>query len=225
MDSIEVHRLRYRKPASHMTILAQFFGILAIILLLVWLLHYREGIDIESDNPFRIFNVHPFLMFFGFIFLSGQAMMAYKTVRAERQVRKYVHMLLHLVSLCLGIVGLHAVFKFHEKQQIPHLYSFHSWIGIGTFSLFCLQWLFGLTMFLFPRASLETRARAVPWHVAGGRVLLFMAICTAVTGLMEKATFLELKLHNEARLINFLGLAILLFGITVDLSISLSRFI
>ncbi|XP_073057671.1 probable transmembrane ascorbate ferrireductase 3 [Primulina eburnea] len=225
MDLIEVHRLRYGRPAYHMTIIAQFFGILAILLLLVWLLHYREGIDIESDNPFRIFNVHPFLMFFGFIFLSGQAMMAYKTVKADRPVRKYVHMLLHLVALCLGIVGLHAVFKFHNKKHIPHLGSVHSWIGIGTFSLFCLQWLFGLTMFLFPRVSSERRAMAAPWHITGGRVLLFMAICTALTGLMEKATFLEQKLQNEARLINFLGLAILLFGIAVDLSISLSHFI
>lgn len=66
-------------------------------------------------------------------------MMAYKTVRADIQVQKLVHMFFHLVAIVLGIVGIHAAFKFHDKRGISNLYSLHSWIGIGTFSLFCLQ--------------------------------------------------------------------------------------
>lgn len=87
------------------------------------------------------------------------------------------------------------------------------------------QWLLGLIVFLPPGGSVEMKARIAPLHVSGGRALLFMAICTALTGLMEKATFLELKHHNEARVINFLGLMILLFGIAVDVSVSLGRYI
>ncbi|XP_051144973.1 probable transmembrane ascorbate ferrireductase 3 [Andrographis paniculata] len=219
------HRYRYARPASGVTVLAHLFGIIAIILLLVWLLHYREGIDLDSDNAYRVFNVHPFLMFFGFIFMAGQAMMAYKTVGAERQVKKLVHMFFHLVAMVLGIVGLHAAFKFHDQAGVTNLYSLHSWIGIGTFSLFCLQWLFGLVVFLFPGAPSETKARVHPWHISAGRALLFMAICAALTGLMEKVTYLRLQHHHEARVINFLGLAILLFGIFVDLSISLARYV
>lgn len=71
---------------------------------------------------------------------------------------------------------------------------------------------------------MERRARAVPWHISGGRALLFMAICAAETGLMEKVTFLELQHSRETRLVNFLGLAILLFGISVDLSVVLGRY-
>ncbi|KAK4484098.1 hypothetical protein RD792_011318 [Penstemon davidsonii] len=177
------------------------------------------------DQSF-VFDVHPFLMFFGFIFLVGEAMMVYKTVRAERKVQKFVHMFIHLLALCLGIVGLHSAFKFHEKSHIPNLLTLHSWIGIGTFSLFCLQWLLGLSLFLFGGSSIETRARAAPWHVVGGRALFFMAICAALTGLMQRATFLQPVMNKyESRLINFLGLAILLFGVTVELSISLARYI
>lgn len=54
--------------------LAHLFGILAIILLLVWLLHYREGIDYDSDNGFRVFNVNLIIIFscgFVFSFLTG----------------------------------------------------------------------------------------------------------------------------------------------------------
>lgn len=88
-----------------------------------------------------------------------------------------------------------------------------------------MQWLFGLSVFLFPNTTANTRARAMPWHICGGRALLYMAICTAETGLMQKATFLELKNNRESYLINFLALAILLFGITVDLSVALARYI
>ncbi|CAI9785535.1 unnamed protein product [Fraxinus pennsylvanica] len=187
---------RHQRAATQVSILAHFFGVIAIVLMLVWLLHYRGGLDLDSDDPNLIFNVHPFLMFFGFIFMAGQAMMAYKTVRAERKVQKFVHAFFHSVALCLGIVGLHAAFKFHERSNIPNLYSLHSWIGITTFSLFCLQWLFGITLFLFPSGSDYTRRRAAPWHR-----------------------------QREARLINFLGLSILIFGIAVDISVVFTRFI
>ncbi|XP_059655296.1 probable transmembrane ascorbate ferrireductase 3 [Cornus florida] len=215
----------YRPSASRLTVVAHLFGIIALILMLVWLLHYREGIELDSDNSFRVFNVHPFLMFFGFIFCAGEAMMAWKTVAADRNVRKFVHMFLNLVAICLGIVGIHAAFKFHKKENIKNMYSLHSWIGMGTFCLFGLQWLFGFFLYMFPKATQTTRARALPWHINGGRALLYMAIIAAETGLMEKVTFLEMQHPREARLINFLGLAILLFGLTTDLSIALARYV
>lgn len=67
------------------------------------------------------------------------AMMAYKTVKAEWQVRKFVHLFFHLVAMVLGIVGLHAAFKYHDQVGLTDMYSLHSWIGIGTFTLFCAQ--------------------------------------------------------------------------------------
>jgi len=64
-----------------------------------------------------------------------------------------------------------------------------------------------------------------PWHVAGGRALFFMAICAALTGLMEKYTMLKPALHQrESHLINFTGLAILLFGVFVDMAVGLARY-
>ncbi|CAI8605390.1 unnamed protein product [Vicia faba] len=188
--------------------LAHLFGIVSIILLLVWLLHYREGIDYDSEDGFRVFNVHPLMMFLGFIFLVGEGVMAFQTVPKQRPVPKFVHMTLHLIAIVLGIVGLCAVFKFHNMRNIADVYSLHSWIGIGTFCLFGLQWLFGFVTFLFPGAQGSTRARVLPWHRAGGRVLLFMAICAAETGLMEKCGFLNLKPYErETNLVNFLGLS------------------
>lgn len=221
---MEVDRAKFHGPASRAAaVAAHISGLAMIVLLLVWLLHYREGIDLNSDNGLQIFNVHPFLMVFGFLFMAGQAMMAYKTVGAQKKVQKSIHMFLHLAAIVMGIVGLHAVFKYHDRLDIPNMYSLHSWIGITTFSLYCMQWLFGLVVFFFPGAKTEVRARATPWHVNGGRVLLFMALCAAVTGLMEKVTFMRLQHQPETRAVNVLGLVILLFGISVDLSVSLGQ--
>ncbi|KAJ1430578.1 Cytochrome b561/ferric reductase transmembrane [Sesbania bispinosa] len=119
--------------------LAHLFGIIAIILMLVWLLHYREGIEYDSDNALRVFNVHPFVMFFGFIFLVGQAS-------------------IHGLALAPLLVWLAVAFWTY----------FHAWIS-----------------------SIKGSAVA-PWHIAGGsRALFYMAICAALTGLMEKYTMLR----------------------------------
>ena len=88
------------------------------------------------------------------------------------------------------------------------------------------QWLVGFVLFMFPKGSQRIRARALPWHICVGRALLYMAICAALTGLMERATFLGDKYYgNEARTINFTGLSILLFGIFVDLSLVFARYV
>lgn len=54
---MDMDRVVYRRRASRITIFAQLFGILAILLLLIWLLHYREGIEYDSLDGFRVFNV------------------------------------------------------------------------------------------------------------------------------------------------------------------------
>ncbi|XP_044490692.1 probable transmembrane ascorbate ferrireductase 3 isoform X2 [Mangifera indica] len=194
-------RTTYRRSASRLTIAAHLFGLLAFILMLVWLVHYREGIEYDSSNPNRVFNAHPFFMFCGFIFLAGEAMMGYKTVKAEHSVQKFFHAILHLTALCLGVTGICAVFKYHD------------------------MWLLGLSAFLFPGSSTITRAKMLPWHVCGGRALFYMAICAALTGLIEKFTYMGIQHNREARLINFTGLSILLYGIFVDLSVALARYV
>ena len=89
-----------------------------------------------------------------------------------------------------------------------------------------LQWVFGFFAFVAPKASSPTRMKFVAIHICVGRALLYMAICAALTGLMEKATFLQLGPNQrEFRLINFTGLAILLFGIFVDLSVTLAHYV
>lgn len=152
------------------------------------------------------------------------AMMVYKTVPVSHNGQKFFHMMLHLTAICVGIVGICAVFKFHDMINVEDVYSLHSWIGIGTFCLFGLQWLFGLFTFIVPQPS-ETKQSMLPWHICGGRALLYMAVCAALTGLMEKSASMQQKHTRENHLMNFTGLFILLFGVFVDLSVALARYV
>lgn len=48
-----------RRPTSGLTVIAHLFGILALILVLFWLLHYRGGLDLDSGIAEHVFNVSP----------------------------------------------------------------------------------------------------------------------------------------------------------------------
>ncbi|CAH1416733.1 unnamed protein product [Lactuca virosa] len=186
-----------------------------VALVLFWLIGFREGFALSSSTKMKIFNLHPLLMVLGFLIFSGEAMIAYKAIPAPRMVVKIIHLTLHFIALVSGIFGVYAVFKFHDEVKAPHMYTLHSWIGMSAIALFGLQLILGFVTFLFPGAESATRARFSPWHVSAGVVIFFMAIVTTETGLIEKFIFQQLKRGQEALLVNFIGLLILLFGISV----------
>lgn len=52
---------------------------------------------------------------------------------------KIAHASLHLLAFILTVLGLVAVFRYHNKQHIANLYSLHSWLGITTVFFFACQ--------------------------------------------------------------------------------------
>lgn len=52
---------------------------------------------------------------------------------------KLLHGALMLLALVLAVLGLCAVFDFHNANVIPNLYSLHSWVGVATVALFAAQ--------------------------------------------------------------------------------------
>nr|ABK25459.1 unknown [Picea sitchensis] len=161
-------------------------------------------------------------MFVGFIFLSSQAILAYKMIPAKKEVQKTVHLVLQGSAIVLGAIGIYAVFKFHNESKIKNLYSLHSWLGIATISLFGLQWIAALLAFAFPGASKQRREAIYPWHVFLGVFLYAMAIGTAELGILERLTFQQFsgmdRFSKEAMLVNSTGLIILIFSMLVVLS-------
>jgi len=203
-------------------LLAQLFGVAACVLVLVWCIHYRGGLAFHDKNKSKIFNVHPVFMFIGFIFLSSQAILAYKIIPAKKEVQKSLHLALLGSAIVLGAIGIYAVFKFHNESKIKNMYSLHSWLGIATISLFGLQWIAALLAFVYPGASKPRRDAIYPWHVFLGIFLYALAIGTAEIGILEKLTFQQSagmdRFGTEAMLVNSTGLVILVFAMLVVLS-------
>ncbi|XP_065821253.1 cytochrome b561 isoform X2 [Labrus bergylta] len=136
---------------------------------------------------------------------------------------------LHPLCMVLGLVflqgdGFVAVFDFHRAAKIPNMYSLHSWCGMATLILFCVQWVMGLMFFLFPVASSWLRAAYLPVHVFCGLVLLVMAIGSCLLGITEKLLFSIMPTYSafvsEGVLANTLGILLICFGVLLSFLIT-----
>jgi cytochrome b-561 len=57
----------------------------------------------------------------------------------KHDTAKLIHLILHGIALVLGALGIYFAFKNHNESEIANLYSLHSWIGIGTITLYGIQ--------------------------------------------------------------------------------------
>ncbi|KAK1284004.1 putative ascorbate-specific transmembrane electron transporter 1 [Acorus calamus] len=208
--------------ATGFTYVSHVLAAAAAVMVLVWCIHFRGGLAFESTNKNLIFNIHPVFMLIGFIILGGEAIISYKALPWSKEVKKLIHLILHVIALVFGAVGIYAAFKFHNESGIYNLYSLHSWVGLGTICLYAIQWIFGLVTFFYPGATMTFRRDALPWHVIFGLFVYILAITTAELGFLEKLTFLQNsgldKFGSEAFLVNFTALVVVFLGASVVLS-------
>ncbi|KAM0888016.1 hypothetical protein ACQ4PT_028615 [Festuca glaucescens] len=206
--------------AAPFTYVAHALAVAAAAMVLFWCVHFRGGLAFEATNKNLIFNVHPVLMLIGYIILGSEAIMVYKVLPTwNHDTTKLIHLILHSIALVLGVVGIYCAFKFHNESGIANLYSLHSWLGIGTISLYGIQWIFGFLAFFVPGATPNVRRGALPWHILLGIFVYILALATAELGFLEKLTFLQSsglnKYGPEAFLVNFTALVVVLFGASV----------
>ncbi|NXF83263.1 CYBR1 reductase, partial [Sclerurus mexicanus] len=193
-------------------------GFVAVILSLVWVFHYREGLS--WDGGPAEFNWHPVLVVTGFIFIQGIAIIVYRlpwTWKCSKLLMKFIHAGLNTIAMILAIVSMVAVFEYHNARNIPNMYSLHSWIGLAAVIFYSLQLFLGFAVFLLPFAPVYVRAVLMPIHVYSGLTIFATVIATALMGITEKLIF---SLRNpaysasppEATLVNCLGLLLVVFG-------------
>ncbi|KAJ8364733.1 hypothetical protein SKAU_G00135640 [Synaphobranchus kaupii] len=188
----------------------------------------QSGVRAESSRV-ALFNVHPLCMVLGMVFLYGDAILVYRVFRNEsKRSIKILHAVLHLIALIFSVIGFVAVFDFHAKAKIPDMYSLHSWCGMLTFVLFCLQWLMGLGFFLFPGASPWLRSWYLSLHIFFGLALLALAVATCLLGITEKLLFSIMSTYSkfapEGVLANTLGLLLVGFGVLVGYIVTREEF-
>lgn len=137
----------------------------------------------------RVFNWHPLLMSFGFVFCSSQAALAYTSLPFSHATNKRIHLSLHALGFVSAVVGAVAVFRFHNEHGITNLYSLHSWLGLSVLFLFAAHYLASFVVFFYPGAEQAARASIAPYHVAIGLSLLGLVAATVETGILEKLGF------------------------------------
>jgi cytochrome b-561 len=206
----------------HLAPLVHLLGIAGVVLMAVWTYSFRGGYGLSGAG---VFNLHPLIMFAGFIFLSSEAIVVYKIGSGDRAWQKAVHMSVQGVAIVLAVVGVCAAYKFHIDSGIQNFYSLHSWFGVTTIALYVVQWGWGFVAFWQQRVAKAKRAELLPWHVFVGLAAYAAALVTAELGLLEKLTFLQKSgasplglWSSEAMLVNFVGIAIFAYGAVVVLT-------
>ncbi|XP_065666313.1 lysosomal membrane ascorbate-dependent ferrireductase CYB561A3 isoform X2 [Hydra vulgaris] len=198
----------------------ELVGILCFILILCWTKHYFGGY--AWDGTGKEFNLHPVFMVTGMVFLYGNAAIVYRVFRNQNKLKiKILHGLIQLSVFIFAVMGLIAVFDFHNATKIPNMYSLHSWIGISTVGLFACQLLFGFVGFLFPKFSDDYRRIYLKVHVYFGIVIFALAIAACVTGLTEKMLFSSYasewkELKGAGLVANVLAVSLIVFGVLVS---------
>ncbi|KAJ8380038.1 hypothetical protein SKAU_G00008160 [Synaphobranchus kaupii] len=207
-------------------VLCLCLGFLCVVFVSYWSATWRGGF--AWDGTALQYNWHPVLMVTGLIVLYGNAAVLYRiplTWGENKLPWKLLHAGILFLALLLSIVGLCAVFSFHNAKSIPNLYSLHSWLGICTATLFAAQWVMGLAAFLLPCSSMEFRRLVKPNHVWMGSAIFTLSIAACISGINEKLIF-TLKgstnetqpysmLPPEAVFANSLGVLIIAFGLVV----------
>uniref|UniRef100_A0A8C6UKZ4 Plasma membrane ascorbate-dependent reductase CYBRD1 n=1 Tax=Neogobius melanostomus TaxID=47308 RepID=A0A8C6UKZ4_9GOBI len=200
---------------------AAVVGSLSIIFVLIWVLHYKEGL--AWDGGAAEFNWHPVLMVAGFIFLQGTAIIIFRlpwTWACNKLVMKWIHASLHLSAFTLAVISTVAVFDFHNSAKIPNMYSLHSWLGLIAVVLYCLQIVVGVFLYLVPITPVPWRAAFMPFHVFFGTLLFVGVIAVALMGITEKLIFsLKSPKYSESPpegiFVNVLGVLLVVFGALV----------
>lgn len=200
-------------------------GVACVVCVCVWSSAWRGGF--AWDGTTLQFNWHPVLMVTGLVVLYGNGAVLYRIPLTWGQNKlpwKLLHAALMLLALVLSIVGLCAVFDFHNANHTANLYSLHSWIGIAAVALFAVQWVGGMAGFLLPCSPVSLRKLLKPIHVWMGGSILALSIAACISGINEKLFFV-LKgangtkpysaLPHEALLGNSLGVLIVAFGLVV----------
>uniref|UniRef100_A0A1I8AJR7 Cytochrome b561 domain-containing protein n=1 Tax=Steinernema glaseri TaxID=37863 RepID=A0A1I8AJR7_9BILA len=169
----------------------------AVTLVAVWMCGFGGGPSWQSD-PAREFRWHPLAMSLGMFFCNGEAILIYRGLRnVPKPKTKLMHAGLQFCAIIINVFGLKAAWDSHDLNKdkdgnlkpIPNLMSLHSWIGISTVVLFCLQFLFGFITYLKPGLPMQYRALFMPGHRLGGIALFVMALGSALMGISERSAW------------------------------------
>jgi cytochrome b-561 len=177
---------------------AFIFGAAAMVMTAYWA-HgpntddgYLGGLNMKE----QMFNWHPVLMVSGFIFCFISSLLTYRLLPVPKYAQKVVHALCHAAAIICTSIGLACVLTSgNDKDKNPYdshsanFFTIHSFIGIGVFCVYGLNFLLGLFHFLLPGVDVSLKQQFLPTHVFLGTFLLFAAFAAVESGIMLQNTY------------------------------------
>lgn len=182
-------------------IIGEIFGIISVVL--VGFFYPKDGRYGNYDWETNPFSYHPLFMTIGLLFCYGNGIILYRTFpKTKKILMKSFHGFVLISSLAFAAAGLAAIIRSKNQGQRPHFFTYHSWIGITTLTLFVFQWILGFISFLFPQLSLSFRQVYLPrfvlflleiWksfvffssHRFWGKTIFVCSVIAILTGLSE----------------------------------------
>jgi cytochrome b-561 len=188
--------------------------------LLAWVLDSDPYNPPRWDTEDRVLMVHILCMALAVALVSWAILSWNLSFIESHSTRKLIHFGLNASALCALIVGLAATIDWEghsEYYTSTHFYSLHSWLGIIAIAFFVLQALGGISTFLLPFASADTRARALPGHKFFGAYTYAFLIFAGLTGIMNREAMLVYLGAVDSKgtfsyVANFLGLFVALMA-------------
>ncbi|RHZ27677.1 hypothetical protein DYB37_007081 [Aphanomyces astaci] len=128
--------------------------LLTFLLVFVWMAFVMTSYTVQPDGTIvatpqagfswgyksdLVFNWHPVLMSFGFLFCSSQAILVFVTKPFAHITNKLIHVACHSVSILSVTIGTIAIFRYHNEHGFHNLRSVHSWVGLTTLIAFGAQ--------------------------------------------------------------------------------------
>ncbi|CEF60095.2 Cytochrome b561, eukaryote domain and Cytochrome b561/ferric reductase transmembrane domain and RNA-binding protein Lupus La domain and Winged helix-turn-helix DNA-binding domain-containing protein [Strongyloides ratti] len=171
--------------------IAEFIGLISFLLIFYWGYEFGGGFGWKS-KPAQEFRLHPVFMSFGLLFCQGSSIMIYRLLRSlQKSTLKWLHIILHFISLICTIIGFIAAYDSHvlAKPPKPDFMSLHSWIGLSTMSLFLFQFVFSFLCYMKPGFSIGIRKSLMPFHRYFGLVIFVLTYATIMMGMSEKAAW------------------------------------
>ena len=150
-----------------------------------------QGFSFDATSP-KFFNFHKLFMVMGLCILPPNAMLIYryKIFKIPRIFLKLGHAVILLTSLLFAITGLGIVVKIGIDGNIDHFTSIHSWLGLSTMTVFLVQWIVGILVFLVPTGmALRYKEAIMLFHRFIGLMLVVLPTLTVCMGLSEASEY------------------------------------
>ncbi|KAG0016088.1 hypothetical protein BGZ80_009439, partial [Entomortierella chlamydospora] len=150
------------------SILPRIVGVAFLVILFLWIYQAEGGIGFQEAT---VFGWHALFMSLFVVVFTQEALLAYSSpligfFTKNRTMIKYYHVICHLLGLIYAVAGLVAIVYYKRLSPQPTVFPFysvyspHSWAGIVFLSLWSLQLLAGLYVYIGGKRQSASQKRS-----------------------------------------------------------------